>query len=1473
MVRVACWRSSLERSSLSVEVAGAETVAIADFTIANHFHFQDISRMRDLTPAELGIWLGHQTTMAPGLFNCAEFVAFQAALDADAFERALRCVVERTEILNTRFFEAGGVPKADTIANHEGAANAHVSRVDRSEIFPSESGYLRDGANSQAAYLSTYGSSKLDELVGQPFDITHGKVCRHVLVFDGSKLVGWLFVAHHIALDGFAFQLLVRTVAAEYTSLLRGSLTATRAVEQIQTLCTFDLEYQRSPRHAEAASYFRRSPEAHFPKARLARYEREEHEIPVTSGVKPARFRIVAPTALFESLQDTALRLKVSWPELVLALAARFTSLASGQRRFALGIPLMMRLGTPKLRVPCTAMNIARLPLNLSFNEPLTHTLDKLRTRWREQSPYHQYRYEELGDLSVGPVVNVLPFTEEPTFDGIKCESINISAGPVTDLSIMIVPRSRGLEVILDGNPALFSEHKLAEMARDLVGFCESSLASRVPFAPSKPRHREPDVVDLLRSSMDEHPTTIAVVDGDTQLTYAQLRSLVQQFVAGIRSTLGDDRRCLAHTLIAIEVGRGLDAVALMLATLELGAGFAFLDPAQPSPRQQQLCRQLAPLLLISSHPDNWEHFDAVRPVVSPSQLKGAVPAQARPNESDPADPAYVVFTSGSTGTPKGVVISRRAVSAFVRGALQTYPLTAEDRVLQFAPMTFDACIEEILVTLSLGATLVIRNDEMLDSMHAFTQTCDAWEISVLDLPTAFWHEWVRSFRESDPAVPRYLRTVIIGGEAADASMIATFREHAPHVQLLNTYGPSECTVVATCAKLSNVDLNDGVPIGCSLNTVTAFVVDENAQPLEGPCEGELWLTGPQLATGYLNQAHETKVRFVSLSNPPHRAYRTGDRVRRSATGELYFLGRIDHEIKLSGYRISPTEVEATINRHPNVAASAVIADKSQGHVVLTAHIQLQGSTEASPSSSDAADVLRQFLLELLPSPMVPTRYVFHSALPLSAHGKVDRHALVQLSLPAADDHRVSDPLFLTLPGSELLDIWRTVLGRPDAGPDDDFFQLGGHSLQVIQLAARLNVAVPNVSVSAIFRYPTPRQLLTSLHRSPPQEMNADFRAVETLRLPPVQRPAVRSLTSILLTGATGFVGSHLLCELLSRGDVRVQCIVRGETPAAARARLLASLERHQCILSEEQLQHVSAISWDITSSPSPELTAMIAPPELVIHCAASVNLTRSFASLVPANIHSTRWLLEYAANHGARFCYVSTLAVAPTDVRSSHIPEQIFDAHPELVDGYQQSKWHAEQLCKFAAAQGLKVQVVRLGRVVGSTTTLLVNPSDIVWRIARASTRCGYWPNLDFAEVWTPVDTVAAITAQLSLSSSSAPDENPCQVFQIAHQNTVHLERLRQGLVRAGFPAQPCELARWLERVKVHADAEDAATLAFFELGEGKRALPNDVPYACANLLAALPHLDTTPLTDDLIDGYVQTAIRDGLLTAPSKQ
>ncbi|HSD36279.1 MAG TPA: AMP-binding protein [Rhodocyclaceae bacterium] len=445
---------------------------------------------------------------------------------------------------------------------------------------------------------------------------------------------------------------------------------------------------------------------------------------------------------------------------------------------------------------------------------------------------------------------------------------------------------------------------------------------------------------------------------------------------------------------------------------------------------------------------------------------------------------AYIIYTSGSTGRPNGVMIGRDALAHFVAGARVRYAMTSADRVLQFAPLHFDASVEEIFLSLTTGATLVLRNDEMLESLPRFLAACAAKRISVLDLPTAFWHElaYCVGDESGSHALPESIRLVIIGGEAALADRIARWRKAAsPHVVLLNTYGPTETTVICTTAVLSGPDAltwsGESVPIGAPLPGMTAVVVDDALRPVAPGEAGELCMIGAALARGYFERQQVTDARFVRLTsfNGAPRAYRTGDRVRQAEDGALVYLGRLDDEFKISGYRIDPAEIETALLDYRGVREAAVVGQVLPGGSKrLAAFIVCDGE----PYSG----ALQKHLSQRLPAPAIPSAYVPLSRLPRNANNKIDRSALRTLGLddiPASDGTKTA-----TLSTLEriVIAVWSEVLGTQQIGVDSDFFALGGKSLQAIQVANRLGVALQReVAVSSLFRHPTVAALAAAL--------------------------------------------------------------------------------------------------------------------------------------------------------------------------------------------------------------------------------------------------------------------------------------------------------------------------------------------------------------------------------------------------------
>ncbi|MFC7845150.1 amino acid adenylation domain-containing protein [Streptomyces sp. NPDC057382] len=467
-----------------------------------------------------------------------------------------------------------------------------------------------------------------------------------------------------------------------------------------------------------------------------------------------------------------------------------------------------------------------------------------------------------------------------------------------------------------------------------------------------------------------------ALVHGERRMTYGQL-ALAVAFRADELAARGAG----PGRLVAVHRPRGIDAVVGLLAALRTGAAYLPLDPGAPAARTAAVLADCTGTGLTTV---DGEHV-LPGPGVDP-------------------DAAYVIYTSGSTGTPNGVVVGQDALAAFTAAATDVYGITADDVVLQFAPLHFDASVEEIFLTLGAGATLVLREEDMLD-VPGLLAGCAAHGVTLLDLPTAYWHELAHAVAAGLAELPPTLRTVVIGGEAALPERVARWcaAVDPERVRLLNTYGPTETTVVATVADLSR-HTGGPVPIGTPLPGMRAAVVD-----------GELWLLGGQLALGYLGRTELTERRFVRLG--AERAYRTGDLVRVRDDGQLGFDGRADDEVKINGHRVDPASVESVLSGHPGVREAAVVAtDDPGGGKRLTAFVVTEDGV--GPAA------LREHTRQALPPAAVPTAFTPVPSLPRTSSGKIDRKELraraARTAAPAPSAVTAPDPAFDVFAGEPL---------------------------------------------------------------------------------------------------------------------------------------------------------------------------------------------------------------------------------------------------------------------------------------------------------------------------------------------------------------------------------------------------------------------------------------------------------------------
>jgi amino acid adenylation domain-containing protein len=436
-----------------------------------------------------------------------------------------------------------------------------------------------------------------------------------------------------------------------------------------------------------------------------------------------------------------------------------------------------------------------------------------------------------------------------------------------------------------------------------------------------------------------------------------------------------------------------------------------------------------------------------------------------------PATPAYVVYTSGSTGQPKGVIIEHGSLVAFAREVAARLQLGAGDRFLQFASPSFDVLAEELFPIWLSGGAVVFPPAQQLGPALNLVELAERERLSVMELPAAYWHEWVGELDRTGRALPASLRLVIVGAERVLPERLAMWQKLG--VPLMHVYGITETSVSSTFFRLAPdapaADLQH-LPIGTALPSADLQILDAELRPVPPGAVGELYIGGISLARGYLRQPSLTGQRFVADPDPAlpgQRMYRTGDLVRQRGDGNLEFLSRADAQIKIRGFRVEPAEIESAMCRHPQVAqAVATVYEPVPGDRRLAGYLVPQPRTR--PSLTD----LRRFLARELPHYLVPAAFVQLEKVPLTANGKVD---FDRLPVPADERPEVDEELVLPMSPMErqLADVFAAVLGITLVGANDNFFELGGDSILAIQVSARAQEAGLELAPLDLFEHPT----------------------------------------------------------------------------------------------------------------------------------------------------------------------------------------------------------------------------------------------------------------------------------------------------------------------------------------------------------------------------------------------------------------
>jgi len=1033
------------------------------------------------------MWLLEQLPISRSPYNVTIGLRLFGELVPTALREALRSVVARHASLRTSFAQNAGHVYASV---HETASVPFVSvnftsleEADRErEVRGFASGFTARG-----------------------FNLASPPLIRAALVRLAPHEYIFLIVAHHIVLDGESSSIILEELAALYTQRLTGVEGRVRNIEcEYRDYAVNENEWLASDRARESFEYWREELDGAPALLRLP----EDHPRPLRQSFSGALHAFRLPQGLKQQLHRIAAERHCTLFAVLLGAFAVLLLRLSGRRDFLIGVPVTGRHSREMAGTVGCFVNTMPLRIAIEPEMPFVALLGRVREKILQGFDNRRIPFDLLverfcAERSAGyaPLCQVL-FSMQPALsERLAIPGIAVSSWPVDgnaarrDLTLMVRETELEARGWIEYNTDVFREPTVRSWARAfesiLAGIATSpaSQVRQLSVLSQAQRHRllvewndtavscaqERCLQELFEEQVAKTPDAVAVTYEQERLTYAELNGRANQ----LARYLGE-RGVGPGSVVGVFLERSLEMLVGLLGVLKAGAAYLPLDPDYPAGRLQFMLRNASPGVvltrrrLLSVLPPGLELFVLLDSQWSEIAQQDASDLPAWQIGVTPQSLAYVIYTSGSTGEPKGVMTEHRAIVNRLRWMQGRYWLKPTDRVLQKTPLTFDVSVWECFWPLLSGACVVIaRPYGHQDPRYLSRIICDAQITTVHFVPSM-----LQAFL-SEPSARQCggLRHVICSGEELPPGLLEHALQCWPQGNFSNLYGPTEASIDVTYWECCAEKEGSRVPIGRPIWNTQLYVLDGALEPVPEAVVGELYIAGAGLARGYLGRPGLTAQRFVAN---PHgqagsRLYRTGDLVRYREDGNLEFVGRADQQVKVRGYRIELGEIEAALRQHEQVSEAVVLARESgSGERQLVGYVVGRGAV-----ALDARE-LRGYLKRVLPEYMVPAHFVQLESFPLGAHGKVDRKGL-----PAPDVSGQLQQQYVaarTAVEETLASIWAQMLKVERVGVQDDFFELGGDSILILRLLARIADAFKKeLNILDLLAFPTVEQVARHL--------------------------------------------------------------------------------------------------------------------------------------------------------------------------------------------------------------------------------------------------------------------------------------------------------------------------------------------------------------------------------------------------------
>ena len=1162
----------------------------------------------------------------------------------------------------------------------------------------------------------------------KPFDLAKAPLFRTELVKLNDNRVALFIDMHHIISDGTSMHIFIDELCKLYNN---------------KSLDKLNISYKDF-----AVWENSRISSGDFDEAKDFWVNQFKNDIPVlnmpTNYLRPAvksyagnKVYSKFDKELTAKINTTSKELGVTPYMLLLSIYYILLSKYSTQDDIVVGTPIVGRNVSELYNL--IGMFVNSLPMRTKIDSNLTFKdfLDVVKTMCLNNYKYQDYPFDELvdklklqRDTSRSPLFDVMFIYQNNgnatvDFNGIKSEYfIPDTRISKFDLSLEIVPENDILNLSFEYATSLFNKQFIEELSKhysNILNSCLDNLDIKMSnicmlsedeknkilhnFNDTKLDYpKDKTIVELFEEQVQKTPNNIAVVFGTEKLTYKELNEKANSLATYLRNK-GIQR----NDLVGVMVNRSLEMIIGILAVLKAGGAYIPIDPTYPKDRIDYMLKNSnSKLLLTQNHLRDLINFkNSICIDLKDNEIYSLSNTNLE-NVNVPEDLAYVIYTSGSTGLPKGVMLKQNNIINFIYGMMKEFAFTNKDTIVSITTFSFDIFVLESLLPLLNGIKMVIASEEEQTDINMFNDLCKNNNVTVLQTTPSRLQAILA--KENSFSFITNLKYILVGGEPFPPALLKTLQESCKS-RIYNMYGPTETAVWSSLKDLTN---SDKINIGRPIANTQMYILDKFNNPLPIGITGELFIAGDGVCKGYLNNLELTTKVFINNPFVPNTLmYKTGDLCKLLPNGEIEYLERVDNQIKIRGLRIELGEIESQILAYNGIEKACVIKQTINNRDFISAYFTAKSKINITS--------LKKHLSSTLPKYMIPSYFTVLDKFPYTPNGKIDKKALKlpeEILSSSRENEYVAPRTDLE---KQFVSIWEQILNVSPIGITDNFFELGGDSILAMNLNIELKTIINSISYADIFKFPTISELVK---KSKSTDEDYDFKYMEknykkyntilglNTKVPSIFELKYKNCGNILLTGATGFLGIHILDKFISNEKGNVYCIIRQEPGLTAAAKLHQKLNYYFGNKYDKLLgKRIFAITGDICKPVfglnQEDLLNITNNVDTVVNTAARVAHYGNYYEFYNTNVKSVQYAIDFCKSFNKKLYHISTLSVSgnsfDSNIVKQHLNHITYFRENSLYIGqslenvYIRSKFEAECLVLDAILDGLDAYILRV--------------------------------------------------------------------------------------------------------------------------------------------------------------------------------